>query len=60
MMYIDHHISAKDVLVVTNKAARKDLRDYFVGFGQVQNNRAWIPDAQVLNRSWLDEIVDEE
>eukprot|EP00957_Ditylum_brightwellii_P144738 11025545-Ditylum_brightwellii.AAC.1 len=47
MMYIDHHIPAKDVPFVTNKAARKDLRNYFDGFGQVQNDRAWIPDARL-------------
>ena len=59
-MYIDHHLSAKDVPVVTNNAARKDLRDYFVGFGQVQKDRTWIPDARVLNTLWFDEIVEEE
>ena len=60
MMYIDHHLPANDVPVVTNSAARKGQMNYFVGFGQVQKDRTWIPDARVLNTLWFDEIVEEE
>ena len=59
-MYIDHHLPAKDVPVVTNNAARKGERKYFVGFGKVQKDRTWIPDDRVLNTLWFDEIIEEE
>eukprot|EP00957_Ditylum_brightwellii_P191790 14600450-Ditylum_brightwellii.AAC.1 len=60
LMYIDHHVSPEDILAVTNNSARKDFSKYFVGFGQVQKDRAWIADSRVLSILWLEEIVNEE